>query len=534
MLASDSLFTFLADIQGDRMLDAKERQYLASLYFNEMVAKIEQGLTHMNAKERDKWSSSAQRFTHEYGYLYGISSAERMKISEDVAKEYLRHESLDTDVVASEATEIANKYGVPFDPSTDRATLHSLSEARAMAHMYMRDAVAGEVEEFPAQYALQERPFVVQPVFAAPVPSIAPPKAVVTLRQAMNKYFAVKVDSGEWTKGSAKDAQPQLNRFVAFIGEDRDISGLTNDDMRHFLKCLRYLPSQRYRDGKIYKTKTIAQLLKMAVPEDHKYSAKSVKNHLDTIRSFINWAEGELYIDRAAPLNKQLRLPKDLTEALETPAKRAFTDAELLALFDPSRFNRQRLSGAKYWAPLIGLFTGMRIEEICQLYREDIKPDGELYYIDINSNDEKQLKTRSSRRCIPIHSFLIEAGLLAYRDSLKNTKWLFPELHARESAGNRSGSVVQWFTRHRRECGVGGAKGERSDVSFHCFRHTIATVSKLSGFGDAIRKEILGHAKAGDVTDRNYDGRYHIQSMYDEVISKLDWVDRLGLRRVLE
>ena len=58
-----------------------------------------------------------------------------------------------------------------------------------------------------------------------------------------------------------------------------------------------------------------------------------------------------------------------------------------------------------YWLPLIGIYQGARINEICQLYLDDISQDEDgTWGIDINENREDQrLKNKASRRCIPVH-----------------------------------------------------------------------------------------------------------------------------------
>ena len=66
----------------------------------------------------------------------------------------------------------------------------------------------------------------------------------------------------------------------------------------------------------------------------------------------------------------------------------------------------------KYWFPLIGLFTGMRMHEILQLYLEDIYEKEGVWVFDLNENhSDKKRKTPQSRCLVPIHNKLIELGL---------------------------------------------------------------------------------------------------------------------------
>ena len=52
-------------------------------------------------------------------------------------------------------------------------------------------------------------------------------------------------------------------------------------------------------------------------------------------------------------------------------------------------------SAARYWIPLIALFTGCRLNEICQLYLNDIRCDNGQYYFDINDDAEDSNLTLS-------------------------------------------------------------------------------------------------------------------------------------------
>ncbi|WKL57368.1 hypothetical protein Q1W73_17145 [Asticcacaulis sp. ZE23SCel15] len=67
---------------------------------------------------------------------------------------------------------------------------------------------------------------------------------------------------------------------------------------------------------------------------------------------------------------------------------------------------------AKWFVPLIALFTGMRLNEICSLEPQDIiEVDGILCF-SVNEGNDKHLKTDASRCLIPIHQSLISRNYL--------------------------------------------------------------------------------------------------------------------------
>ena len=124
----------------------------------------------------------------------------------------------------------------------------------------------------------------------------------------------------------------------------------------------------------------------------------------------------------------------------------------------------------KYWVPLIGLFTGMRLQEILQLYLEDVYQHDGLWVFDLNENHpDKKLKTPQSKRLGPIHSDLIELGLIDLWEKKKTNlkdKRLFEDANV-ASDGTYSSTFSKWFSRYLTNIGIKTAK-----TSFHSLRQT--------------------------------------------------------------
>ena len=128
---------------------------------------------------------------------------------------------------------------------------------------------------------------------------------------------------------------------------------------------------------------------------------------------------------------------------------------------------------AKYWVPLIALFSGMRLGEIIQLQVADVKRLDGIEYFDVTpvaidptdveadgSEEEKSLKTVSSRRGIPIHQRLFELGFGDFLDFRRGSgeKRLFPEFEKAKDDGSWSKQFSKHFQRFRESIGV--AAGE--------------------------------------------------------------------------
>ena len=191
--------------------------------------------------------------------------------------------------------------------------------------------------------------------------------------------------------------------------------------------------------------------------------------------------------------------------------------------------------------PLLALFTGARLEELCQLAVEDIKQVDGIWCMDINENRKNtSLKSKAAKRMIPIHPFLLnELNLVTeYIAKLKTTKGeggitlqLFPNLHYDQQKQNWSAPLSQWFTRYRRLCEVGNSAGNASAATFHSFRHTLSTeliAKKL--VNERMVQKVPGHESGSGnlgITE-NYTGDYPVKILLDGVIMKIDFQDRIA------
>lgn len=150
----------------------------------------------------------------------------------------------------------------------------------------------------------------------------------------------------------------------------------------------------------------------------------------------------------------------------------------------------------RYWVPLIALFTGMRLNEICQLDTADIgKVDGvDVIHVREESDtalpgeNNKRLKTEASRRVIPIHPELKRLGLLGFaaKRRKQNERKLFPDLRVGADE-YYSDTFQKWFSRFLGKVEV---KGRR--ISFHSFRHTFRDATRRAKIDVEIVNALAG------------------------------------------
>ncbi|WP_025597982.1 site-specific integrase [Burkholderia sp. WSM2230] len=176
---------------------------------------------------------------------------------------------------------------------------------------------------------------------------------------------------------------------------------------------------------------------------------------------------------------------------------------------------------AAYWLPLLGLFTGARIEELCQLRPEDIfeetygTANGEshkCWVLRITDEGAGQgVKNATSIRRVPLHPELLARGFLDYVASQRGKFRVFDKLKP-DSKGSESGNWSKWFSKQLRHvCRV-----ENKKMVFHSFRHLFKDLCRNAGTHEDVSDALSGHS-SGKVS-RRYGGlSYPLAPLVDAV-----------------
>lgn len=142
------------------------------------------------------------------------------------------------------------------------------------------------------------------------------------------------------------------------------------------------------------------------------------------------------------------------------------------------------------WVILICRYSGMRQNEACQLYHNDVLQVEGIWCFRIDDlNPYQTLKTDSSRRFVPIHPQLLMLGFLSFINN--SNGHLFPDLQPH--LGSYSHYFSRWFTRFRSKHGL---------PEFHSLRHYAATTFKKHGVPEQYASQVLGHSNASITYNR--------------------------------
>lgn len=202
----------------------------------------------------------------------------------------------------------------------------------------------------------------------------------------------------------------------------------------------------------------------------------------------------------------------------ETKARMPFTVEQMQVIFQgkvyqPGFKPRPSLGNACYWLPPLASFTGARLEELAQLHAEDVRQHPTLgWFIAIHAEGERQLKTASSVRDVPLHPELVRLGFL---DLVKRVKVgrLFPALRP-DKYGKLGTSFSTWFGLHLDELDIKSPK-----LVFHSFRHALIELckSKATLIPPEVREALVGHMSPKEIRAIYGSGKYPLEPLVDAI-----------------
>lgn len=359
-----------------------------------------------------------------------------------------------------------------------------------------------------------------------------PQKPDMTLSEIVEAYN--QTPSRDNTSKETKErVASKMNLLADIIGKDKVIRQITADDLQELLYTIPFIPS-RFGSGKTA-NKTIQQAIKMAKVDETlpRLSVKTQNDYIQTLSSVFMWAKQKKFIEEN-PFD-EVEMPAQDIRAKQGDKYLPFSITQLQAIFNIPVYRgcKNNRSGrlkpgekifrdAYFWVPLLGLYTGARLNEICQLVLDDICIKEEIHIININDTDGKKVKTIAGIRNVPIHPVLLKLGFLEYveqqrKDKYNKLKRLFPELKL-NSRNEYSAGMSKWFNRTLDKVNETiqnpDDKLQEKHV-FHSFRHTFRTELR----NHAVPKERVVRLcgwEAKDSLDEHY-GTISMKELYKTI-----------------
>lgn len=293
-----------------------------------------------------------------------------------------------------------------------------------------------------------------------------------------------------------KISQDQINKhktavqtLIEIIG-DQDINKVVTDDVNLVRETLLRIPTHRSVKPE-FKNKNLAECIRIAEEKNAtKLSTQTVDHLLLKLSGFFAWAIKRGHLKGANLFEDQTYLSK--SEHQKNTEREEFSTEELQKIFSRDIYSKIE-NPFLFWGPLLSLLSGARLNEIAQLKVDDIRIHEAIPYLNLRKSgdkEDKQFKSITSERIIPLHRYLVDIGFITFVQDMANQghKRLFPHLKL-SSKGVHGTAASKQFQYHLREkIGIKG-KGK----VFHSFRKNFNDTLKQRDVDLASRCELMGH-----------------------------------------
>jgi integrase len=343
--------------------------------------------------------------------------------------------------------------------------------------------------------------------------------AKVTFGKLADQHLRLVEEDGAVNALSAKglDRQRATVALVReIVGEETPVDAIDYDICLHVRTILARLPANR---TKLYGDLPIDQAIEQAAKEGKPLlSPVTQERYLVALRDLLDLAAKKQLIT----VNPAVGLRPIKRDTISSGDKRKPFTLQQIADFFKSQYYAESAKHSppfahdktawRFWLPLMCLFLGMRPNEAAQLHLHDLqRTKAGTWYLDIIAtadDDEgadtatgKTLKTKASRRKIPLHPELIKVGFLQFVEQQKKAgigPRLFPDLKP-DKYGNHATYALKRF----RDTYLPAAIKMEPRQSFYSFRHS---------WRDALRRidaqpatlQALGAWSQGKLTSDDY------------------------------
>jgi integrase len=344
-----------------------------------------------------------------------------------------------------------------------------------------------------------------------------PPKNRTTLKQLTDEFMAYQVKNR--SENTPITYAITIRTLIEVLGANILLADITSADIQRVCETFQRIPShvsQRYRNMPLLQAIALAD----SKGDNERLAAQTVSKYFNNLCAVFNYAKDvgkiaespakgkrlfeQFRAKRKKKTTRQLFSPAELASIFKAPIYTGCVDDELGYAHEGPALPRR----GRFWIPLLGLFHGCRLGELCQLYTEDVKEAEGIAYLSIRTEldeedqTEKRLKTEASVRDVPLHPELLRLGFVEFvaeRRADKASPRLFPDVTLAKATKRYATKFSRWFCRFTEH-----ACGYKPKATFHSFRHHFRTELSRAGVGIEIVDELGGWADEDRSMNRNY------------------------------
>ncbi|MCL5042973.1 MAG: site-specific integrase [Gammaproteobacteria bacterium] len=432
-----------------------------------------------------------------------------------------------TEVVKLTTSSLPPAESLPALPSAKRHPAQpepSASDPAAMALMTALGSLLPADKRQQLEMLLSD----VNDSFSVVTPA-SPDADSMTVSQLADHFESTQLKEGAWRNPKTRiTVHARLEAMCELLGGHRTINTLSRADMVALRERIRDYPKNRNKLNTLRHV-PLAQL--MDDPTVQSLNPRTVKKFFELIRAVMRHAHDHDLLKTDIASNLVFKL-----KGAEAPRKRTYSPAQVETLLNGPAVTlvgppKWRLDDYKFWLPLLGLYTGCRLAELCQLQLGDVCLEEKIWVLNISRTGNRQLKTQESERLVPLHNALLSMGFIEFVESrralLKDQKApLFDNVFTCNALAS-SHAATKWYlggskisTGYLGLCGLGEAR-----LTFHGLRHTFIQQFRRQKLDMLILKTLVGHA---DKTTTGGYGDVYPASVLREELDKIDYGVSLG------
>lgn len=334
----------------------------------------------------------------------------------------------------------------------------------------------------------------------------------ISLAAAIKEYQADVLD----VKNSKQALSPktidrynnELKHIQRFFGDEKSLFSIRGKDCELFRSVFSSLPPNFHTKLQSLSLGYTELADKTLQNDEEMLAWATLEKYLSQLDRFMEWAAGRDYVvrnyaNKLSPRGKKpqgsiAKLPFEIDE-LQRNFNRPLYQGCVDDIYGFHKPGNKIIRRARYWLPLIALFSGLRSGEILQLTPSHFRlsPGGNNFIV---LTPDMKLKNENAEREIPIHTILEQAGFIDWvgrRD--EPTGLIFPEIPA-DKFGSASSIFSKRFASDLSKLNLGK---RRKKLTFHSFRHTFKRALDRVSVPEHDMDELCGWAR-GAKTSRRY------------------------------
>jgi len=342
-----------------------------------------------------------------------------------------------------------------------------------------------------------------------------------SLKTLVDQWFQESTKADLWSIRTHKRYAGNFRIILQVLGEDFPIDSVNHVTIRDLKETLFKLPTGMNKKP-VFQDKTIPEIIELNETEVNAetLSISTINSYLTVLGAFFKWCVGNGYMSQNFAEGFKIKTNRNRKRPDEIRA--VYTTEQLNQIFSAPEYTQDKAKESyQFWLPILGLYTGARLNELSQLKLQNIQIVEGIPSLIIHHDPEDKtvsVKNAVSRRTVPLHPFVSEElKFMEYVERLKKQgeTRLFPELpYQNDNYGHK---VSKWFGRFKKRCGIDSNK-----LVFHSLRHTLTNNLKQQLINETLIDELTGHVIQGETMGR-YGKRYEIKILFEEAVMKLDY-----------